>query len=54
MVGFVADYVSGEIAIDTDELADAKFFDLDNLPKTSDKGTIAYDLIEFVKAQAIG
>ncbi len=54
MVGFVADYVSGEIAIDTDELADAKFFDLDNLPKTPDKGTIAYDLIEFVKAQAIG
>lgn len=49
MMGFVADFVSGEIVIDKNELIDAQFFDVDNLPKIPDKGTIAYDLIMFVK-----
>lgn len=54
MLGFIADYQSGEIAIDTGELIDAKFFDIDSLdkqnsPVTPPKGTIAYQLIEWVK-----
>lgn len=53
MVGFVADFVSGEIVIDKNELVDAQFFDIDDLPKIPEKGTIAYDLIMFVKEQDI-
>lgn len=49
MLGFVADFVSGEIVIDKNELIDARFFDVDDLPKIPEKGTIAYDLIMFVK-----
>lgn len=71
MLGFVANYVAGDIKIDKQELIDARFFDLDsldlnqdldqdlnqtnidiltsNFPKIPDKGTIAYQLIAFVK-----
>lgn len=52
MIGFIAEYVAGEVVIDKDELIDARFFDLDNLPKTPEKGTIAHDLINFVKDTA--
>ena len=51
MIGFIAEYGSGDIKIQQDELIHADFFALDNLPKTPMKGTIAYDLIEAVKAQ---
>lgn len=51
MVGFVADYVSGEINIQEDELIHADFFAFDNLPKIPNKGTIAFELIEFVKTE---
>lgn len=49
MVGFVADYESGDIDIQEDELIHADFFAFDNLPKIPNKGTIAFELIEFVK-----
>lgn len=49
MVGFIADYVSGDINIQEDELIHADFFTFDNLPKIPPKGTIAYQLIEKVK-----
>ncbi|MFW2176807.1 MULTISPECIES: NAD(+) diphosphatase [unclassified Moraxella] len=49
MIGFVADYVSGEVKIQEDELIHADFFAFDNLPKIPPKGTIAYQLIEMVK-----
>lgn len=52
MLGFVADFVAGEINIDTNELIDARFFDLDDLPNIPSKGTIAYDLIMWVKSQS--
>src|SRR4029453_12368859 len=32
MIGFVARYAGGEIAIDKEELEDARWFDLDKLP----------------------
>lgn len=49
MVGFVTDYVNGEIKIQEDELIHADFFAFDNLPKIPNKGTIAFELIEKVK-----
>lgn len=51
MMGFIAEYVSGEIKLQEEELIHADFFTLDNLPKTPPKGTIAFDLIEFVKTE---
>lgn len=50
MIGFIADYANGELIIDEHELTHADFFALDNLPKTPPKGTIAHQLIEFVKS----
>jgi len=53
MVGFIAEYQSGDIIIDNNELMDAQFFDVDSLdengPIIPPKGTIAYQLIEWVK-----
>lgn len=49
MVGFWADYESGDIVPQASELVYAKFFDLDNLPKIPNHGSIARLLIETVK-----
>lgn len=49
MLGFVADWADGQIAIDTSELTDARFFEFDHLPKIPNMGTIARQLIEFAK-----
>lgn len=54
MVGFIADYQRGDMNIDNSELIDAQFFDIDLLdhaegPITPPKGTIAYQLIDWVK-----
>ncbi|WP_028024469.1 NAD(+) diphosphatase [Enterovibrio calviensis] len=46
MIGFVADYAAGEISPDYEELTDAQWFDLDNLPLVAPEGTIARRLIE--------
>ena len=46
MVGFVARYHSGNIVLQADELADARFFDIDNLPAIAPKGTIARKIID--------
>nr|WP_264296853.1 NAD(+) diphosphatase [Gallaecimonas mangrovi] len=46
MVGFIADYHSGEIDIDFNELSDAQFFDVDALPLLPPHGTIARQLID--------
>lgn len=45
MLGFRADYASGEIVWQEDELSHADFFDLSDLPKIPFKGSIAYELI---------
>jgi NAD+ diphosphatase len=50
MVGFVADYVGGEIQVDTDELADARWFPVADLPGLPPKRSIArYILDTFLK-----
>ncbi|MDO4250061.1 MAG: NAD(+) diphosphatase [Moraxella sp.] len=48
MTAFLADYDTGEICIQTEELANAEFFSLDNLPKIPPVGTIARTLIDHV------
>ncbi|WP_157073887.1 NAD(+) diphosphatase [Moraxella oblonga] len=51
MLGFVAEYESGVLAPQADELADVQFFDLDNLPHIPNIGTIARRLIDLVCLQ---
>jgi NAD+ diphosphatase len=46
MVGFVADYVSGEIEVDTTELADARWFPVDDLPGLPPKRSIARYILD--------
>lgn len=48
MVGFVAEYQSGEIVLQQDELLDARFFEMDNLPALPPIGTIARRIIDEV------
>ena len=47
MVGFMADYESGEIRIDESEIVDAGWFASNNLPDLPRTGTIARRLIDF-------
>ncbi len=46
MIGFTADYVSGEIKIQEEELAKAEWFSKDNLPPIPEKLSIARMLID--------
>lgn len=46
MVGFLAHYAGGEIAIDTAELADARWFTRDDLPELPPPFTISRQIIE--------
>lgn len=47
MVGFLAEYESGEINLQEEEICDARWFDYDEpLPELPPKGTIALELIE--------
>jgi NAD+ diphosphatase len=46
MVGFVADYVEGEIQVDTTELADARWFPVDALPELPPKRSIARYILD--------
>lgn len=45
MVGFTAEYIEGEIVIDSKELEDAKWFSAQNMPLIPDQTTIARLLI---------
>lgn len=47
MMGFVADYQSGQIKPDYSELSDARWFNIDALPPVAPQGTIARQLIEY-------
>ncbi|MDD1795826.1 NAD(+) diphosphatase [Enterovibrio sp. ZSDZ42] len=51
MMGFIADYASGDINPDYEELTDAQWFGLDDLPLVAPEGTIARRLIEEVRLQ---
>ena len=46
MVGYVADFVSGEIRIDRQELADARWFSVDALPQLPPKRSIARYILD--------
>ncbi|MGK2907580.1 MAG: NAD(+) diphosphatase [Desulfuromonadales bacterium] len=46
MVGFVADYVAGEIQVDTQELEDARWFPVDDLPALPPKRSIARCILD--------
>lgn len=46
MVGFTAEYESGEITLQEEELIDGKWFGKDNLPNIPDKMSIARRLID--------
>lgn len=48
MCGFVADYTGGDIAIDTRELADARWFAVDSLPELPPKRSIARYILDTV------
>lgn len=50
MIGFTAEYESGEITVDGNEIEDAGWFSIDNLPQLPSKITIARLLIDnFIK-----
>ncbi len=48
MMAFRAEYHSGEIQIQEDELSDAQFFKFNQLPEIPFKGSIAYAMIQHV------
>lgn len=47
MLGFIAEYESGEIQIDHQEIVDAKWFAYDQLPLVPPKATVAGQLIDY-------
>lgn len=50
MIGFTTRYVAGNIQIDNNEIEDAQWFSIDNLPVLPTRMSIAYHLIElFIK-----
>ena len=48
MLAFKAEYESGEIVLQEDEISDAQFFKFDQLPETPFSGSIAHAMIEHV------
>lgn len=46
MIGFTAEYESGAICVDGDEITDAKWFDVENLPELPSKMSISRELID--------
>ena len=54
MLGFHADYVSGEIIRQVDEIEDAQWFRVDALPPLPAQRSIARHLIELYVAQRLG
>jgi len=46
MVGYIAEYDGGDIKVDGKEIHDAQWFDIDNMPNTPPKVSIAGHLIE--------
>lgn len=48
MMGFVAEYRLGDITPQADEISDARFFEVDNLPPIAPLGTLARQLIDGV------
>ena len=52
MLGFHADYVSGEIVVEPTELEEAAWFDIANLPSVPSSGiSVAGELIQLYKEE---
>jgi NAD+ diphosphatase len=49
MIGFIAEYDSGEITVDGEEIADAGWYDKDNLPELPSEMSIAREIIEWYR-----
>lgn len=49
MVGFTAEYESGEIHVQKEELQEARWFNINDLPKHPRPGSISYELIHSQK-----
>lgn len=49
MIGFTAEYESGEIEVDGKEIAHAKWFEFDDLPEMPSRISIAGELIDWYK-----
>ncbi|WP_346816704.1 hypothetical protein [Clostridium septicum] len=47
MIGFFAEYESGEIKVDGKEIVKAGWFKKDNFPKIPDKMSIARKMIDY-------
>ncbi len=47
MIGFISEYENGEICVDNDEITDAKWFDVENLPELPSKMSISRELIDW-------
>jgi NAD+ diphosphatase len=47
MIGFTAEYESGEIAVDGEEISDARWFDVNNLPELPSEISIARKIINW-------
>jgi NAD+ diphosphatase len=45
MLAYICDYESGDIKVDGNEIVDAKWFDIDNLPNTPPSSTLSGRLI---------
>ena len=51
MMAYIADYDSGDICVDADEIYSAAWYAKDNLPTLPNKGTVARELINQVLAE---
>ncbi|MDR2209553.1 MAG: NAD(+) diphosphatase [Azoarcus sp.] len=51
MIGFIADYHSGELTAQKDEIEDLAWFRLDDLPVQPHPASLARQMIEFVRAR---
>jgi NAD+ diphosphatase len=46
MIGFTAEYLSGELVLQEDEIAEADYFPIDQLPLIPPQGSIAHSLVQ--------
>lgn len=52
MIAFTAEYESGELHLQEDEIADANWYSINNLPSLPQPGSIAYEMIHaFIRQQ---
>jgi len=54
MIGFIADYHSGELVAQKDEIADLGWFKFDSLPVQPHPASLARRMIEFVRSELQG